>query len=871
MDSAPAAPLTSGQLIGPYQLVERIGSGGMGEVWSARDTRLDRMVALKFSSSRFSDRFAREARSIAALNHPGICTIHDVGPNYLVMELIEGVTLDRAIPKHGLRLAEALRYAVEIADAVSAAHAQGIVHRDLKPTNVMVTPKGRVKVLDFGLAKGAVSGSLEGAPDQDAATAIATPTTGQGAIIGTVAYMSPEQAQGLPVDARSDIFSFGVLFYEMLTGAKPFGGNTTVAVLAAVVNQEPRPAREIADLPPEVERVLGRCLRKSADRRIQTMVDLHAALVDLKEESDSGKLSTIGAPAAAGPSKRVAWVWPAIAVAAVIAAGAAWWGLRSTPPAPQLTRTVKITNYTGAQRDAALSPDGNQVAFSWSGERGGNWDIYVKLISESEPHRLTTDPAIDRFPVWSPDGTRIMFRRGDAVYTMSPLGGSERKLGGGLPFPPMLQTGGQMSWSPDGKWLAIPSQAGIVELPADGGELRAATATASALEKHYSPAYSPDGRTLAYFQCGASSVSCRIMLQPLGADGRPAGAARQLFEKPFRGGALTWTRDGRRLIFCASPHNGANGVLWQVNASGSEPPARLGPGFEATLGGVSLAGERLAFSVSSGGGQTWQASEGQPPQPLIRSAAWDFSAEFSPDGRRVVFQSNRAGEGDQTFTANADGSDVVQLTGKEILYASNPSWSPDGKWVVFPSQREDGNFDIVVIDASGGPVRRLTTGNNNLTPRVSRDGSRIWFVSNRTGRNEVWSVPFAGGAEVQFTHEGRRSPQESPDGKTLYTIDANLNLQARSTAGGADRQILSRVQAYAAVADGFYVVPAFATGETPKLHFVDLSGRDRFISDVPALFLQDRASVSVSPDRRRILFTSAPSLNTVIQMVEGFR
>jgi serine/threonine protein kinase len=305
MDPAPVAATAPGQLIGPYQLVERIGSGGMGEVWSARDTRLDRMVALKFSSSRFSDRFAREARSIAALNHPGICTLYDVGPNYLVMEFIDGVTLDRTIPKHGLRVGEALKYAAEIVDAVAAAHAQGIVHRDLKPGNVMVTPKGHVKVLDFGLAKAVVTGNLATASNQTD-TAIATPaTTGRGGIVGTVAYMSPEQAQGLPVDARSDIFSFGVLFYEMLTGAKPFGGNTTVALLAAVVNQEPRPVREIADLPLDLERLLSRCLRKSADRRIQTMADLHAALVDLKEESDSGKLSTVAGTAVARPSTRV--------------------------------------------------------------------------------------------------------------------------------------------------------------------------------------------------------------------------------------------------------------------------------------------------------------------------------------------------------------------------------------------------------------------------------------------------------------------------------------------------------------------------------------------------------------------------------------
>jgi serine/threonine protein kinase len=246
-------------MLGPYQLVEAIGRGGMGEVWSARDTRLDRMVALKFASSDFSERFAREARLIAALNHPNVCTLYDVGPNFLVMELIEGRQLDQVIPKSGLRLNEALHYAVDIADAVAAAHARGIVHRDLKPGNVMITPQGRVKVLDFGLAKLA---AIANGDDRENVTTIETSVSGEGTIVGTTAYMSPEQAQGLPVDARSDIFSYGVLLYEMLTGVRPFSGDTKAATLAALINQEPRLARELASIPAELDRLLTRSLRK---------------------------------------------------------------------------------------------------------------------------------------------------------------------------------------------------------------------------------------------------------------------------------------------------------------------------------------------------------------------------------------------------------------------------------------------------------------------------------------------------------------------------------------------------------------------------------------------------------------------------------
>ncbi len=850
----------------------------MGEVWSARDTRLDRKVALKFSSSHFSDRFAREARSIAALNHPGICTLYDVGPDYLVMELIEGRTLDQAIPAHGLRVSEALRYAVEIADALAAAHAQGIVHRDLKPSNVMITPKGRIKVLDFGLAKLAVSGSLATPAGQESATALVGPATGQGAIVGTVAYMSPEQAQGLPVDARSDIFAFGVLLYEMLTGAKAFQGDTTVAILAAVVNQDPRSAKELAELPPDLDRLVSRCLRKDPTRRIQTMADLHAALADLKDESDSGKLSAVSAGVAipAGRSRRNRWLWPLVAAAAVVLAGAAWWSSRGTPPVPPAVKIVRITNDAGRQLDAALSPDGNQLAFSWNGERGHeDFNIYVKLVGQSESLRLTTDPATDRHPVWSPDGKRIAFRRGDAVYTMSALGGSERKIGSGLPISSLFG-GGQMSWSADGKWLAVAADTGTFALPAEGGDAHPVTVSPAALERQYAPAFSPDGRTLAFLGCGASSVSCRIFLQRLGADARPDGPPRRLFDKPFRGGGgLAWTLDGRRLIFFGSPHQGGNGYLWQVSADGSEPPARLEPNVPATVSGVSIAENRLAFSLGLGGSQIWQVTEGGSPEPLIRSAVWDLNGSFSPDGRRIVFASNRSGDGDQIFAANADGSGAVQLTGAEVIFASNPSWSPDGQWVVFQNQREDGNFDIVAMDAAGGPLRRLTTGHNNTAPAVSRDGSRVWFVSNRTGRNEIWSVPFSGGDEVQFTFEGRRAPQESPDGRTLYSLDAGRTLYARDTAGGPERRIVPGVLAYAPVSDGLYVVrtPEAADAALPVLQFTDLSGgRVRVVSAVPGHYTLEKALVSVSPDRRRILYSATPAASmSVIEMLDGFR
>jgi Tol biopolymer transport system component/predicted Ser/Thr protein kinase len=855
-------------MLGPYQLVEAIGRGGMGEVWSARDTRLDRLVALKFASSDFSERFAREARLIAALNHPNICTLHDVGPNFLVMELIEGRQLDRLIPKSGLRLNEALHYAVDIADAVAAAHARGIVHRDLKPGNVMITPKGRVKVLDFGLAKLA---ALAKGDEGENATNIETSVSGEDTIVGTTAYMSPEQAQGLPVDARSDIFSFGVLLYEMLTGVRPFSGDTKAATLAALINEEPRPARELASIPAELDRLLTRSLRKDPNRRPQTMADLHVALLELKEESDSGRLSsTSGISAAAERSKWNAWRWVAGSAALLLVAGATWWVARRESPAQPQARTITVTNYAGRQGQPALSPDGTQLAFVWDGDRNGNQDVYVKAIGEADALRLTNDPASDLWPTWSPDGKRLAFRRGDSVYTRAVLGGSERRIGTGLSMPNALGTG-QMSWSPDGRWIAVPTTTGLFLLPAEGGELRAATTAGGAGALDRSAAFSPDGRTLAFFRC-EPDVSCRVFLQSLSASGTPEGPPRQRFKQPFRSGGVAWSRDGERLIFSGSPTASGLGSIWQVGVRTEDPPERLPLAGEVTLAGISAAGERLAFVRVLTGAQVWKVVNGRA-EPFIRSAGqiFDFAAAFSPDGRTIAFQSGRLGKGDHIFAANADGSGVVQLTGSDVTYAATPDWSPDGKWLTFSTQRDDGGFDIAVMESSGGPARPLTAGNDNERPVFSHDGRRVWFTSTRTGRSEIWSVAFEGGPETQFTSEGRMTARVSTDGRTVYYQDFSGNLYARQLAGGPERRIatdLAGRYAFTVVRDGIYLVRADKQGSNGVLYFADLAGQSgRVVSDLPGYWA---GGPSVSPDQRTILYSHYIP-NSVVEVMEGIR
>ena len=409
-----------GQTLSHYQITEKIGEGGMGVVYKARDTHLDRFVAIKvLPAEKVADpdrkaRFVREAKSASALNHPNIVHVYDIdqqdGIDFMAMEFVAGKTLDQLIPRKGLPLNEVLRIAVQVADALAAAHEAGIVHRDLKPGNILVGDDGRVRVLDFGLAK--LTEAIPETAETRTAASGDSPRTEEGTILGTASYMSPEQAEGRAVDARSDIFSFGSLLYEMVTGRRAFQGDSRMSALAAIIKEEPKAVREIVDdMPGEVERIIRHCLRKDPKRRLQHMDDVRSLLEELKEESDSGRLSPAAPEAPQVKGRRAAQVVGIVAVILLLAAGWYWFE-RSRPrveKAPLVA--VPLTSYPGNELTPALSPDGNQVAFSWNGEAQDNYDIYVQVIGAAGTVRLTSDPAFDWAPAWSPDGREIRFYR----------------------------------------------------------------------------------------------------------------------------------------------------------------------------------------------------------------------------------------------------------------------------------------------------------------------------------------------------------------------------------------------------------------------------------------------------------------------------
>ena len=479
-----------GKTIAHYQTLEKLGEGGMGVVYKARDTHLDRLVALKVlppekvADAERKRRFVQEAKAASALNHPNIITIHDIssenGIDFIVMEYVQGKTLDALLPRKGLRLNETLKLSIQMADALAKAHAAGIVHRDLKPTNVMVTEDGLVKVLDFGLAK------LTEVSESDESTRTMGDETKEGTIVGTVSYMSPEQAEGKKVDARSDIFSFGSVLYEMATGQQAFHGDSKMSTLAAILHKEPKPVSEVKeDLPRDLEKIINRCLRKDPSRRFQAMPDLKVALQELKEESDSGTLATTAVPQRA---RRRGAIWTVGLLALFCVVAVAIWFARSTSKAPTevpLT-AVPLTSYPGFESEPSFSADGSQVAFSWDGEKQDNQDIYLKLIGTEPPARLTTDPADDFSPAWSPDGRSIAFIRSlpgrkAAVFLVPPIGGTERKL---------AEIDGtvwwsSLAWSPDGESLAIAAMGsshepfGLLLLSIETGQKRRLTSPPS--------------------------------------------------------------------------------------------------------------------------------------------------------------------------------------------------------------------------------------------------------------------------------------------------------------------------------------------------------------------------------------------------------
>ena len=887
--------LAPGTKLGPYEIQSLLGAGGMGEVYRARDARLHRVVAIKVlpaqagSASERKQRFEREARAISSLNHPNICTVHDVGTTdnteYLVMELLEGETLASRLTRGTLPLERVLKHGIEVSDALDAAHCHGIIHRDLKPSNVFLTAHGEAKVLDFGLAKIGDEGRSE-MPTATAPESLTSP----GTTVGTVAYMSPEQARGEELDARTDIFSLGAVLYEAATGVLAFSGRTSALVFKAILDGAPVSVTRVNPrLPSKLDEIISKALEKERDLRYQSAAELRTDLRRLKRDSESGRLAVPKTRAAAkvGPTGRRIFKRALAGALIVLVALLTWW--ISRPAATQSgfppLAITPFTSYPGNVIAPRFSPDGNQIAFLWDrGERKG-FDVYVKIIGEGTPLRLTNASANIDGLAWSPDGHRIAFLRAGqsaGVFVVSALGGPERQLAA-IRFPGSWNLG--LDWSPDGKWLAVADKNateesfGIFLISPETGERRRLTNPANPFADDR-PSFSPDASMLAFARIRAG-LSSDVFVMPV-----RGGQARKISSLNADISGLDWTTDGKEIVVAALSREAGNRSLWRVAVLGSKSERLSQFGAAGTSWpSVSRRGYRLAYVQDSENSNIWQFRLGPTrrasgsPVRLISSTRAESGQSYSPDGKRIAFVSSRSGS-TQIWTCASDGTSPAQLTFMKANDTGTPRWSPDGRQIAFDSTAS-GLEGVYLISAEGGaPLSFVVDSSANAQPSFSRDSHWLYFTSDRSGTDEIWKVSVSGGQPVRVTAHGGRMPMEGPDGFLYYNRtpigqapSSELNgIWRMPVTGGEETRVLHQE-----IGEFFWTV------SNAGIHFLDRDGvrlnlllfepQSGHMTTVTALERPPfccNPDLAVSPDGRAILYSQIDSFARDIMLVENF-
>jgi Tol biopolymer transport system component len=778
-----------GSMLGPYRIDSLLGSGGMGDVYLAHDPRLDRDVAIKVLPEPLArdemarERLRREGLAGAALDHPFICKIYEIGEDnghvFCVMEYIRGETLSDQMRTGRLPLSESLRIAGEIAEAVEAAHASGFLHRDLKPANIMVTSTGHVKVMDFGLAKKFQSDQLTTTLTEQAAS-----LTARGAVIGTIAYMSPEQAAGKALDARSDIFSFGVLLYEMLAGQRPFRGATGIEVLHEIIKGAADP------LPPEfpagLRMIVEKALEKALSDRYQSMREVVIDLRRMARQKAEVAPAPASSPAEAGPAEQPVrrYLWIGVA-ALLLALPAVWWAAHRTDANAETTPAADIsivpfTTNGGYNGEATISPDGQTVAYV--SDRTGHFDIFLRQIGTTSDIPLTIGQGDNIQPAYSRDGRQIAFvssRAGNSaiyypgfdyplmggdIWVMTALGGTARRV---------AKDGNYPSWSPDGSKIVFVRHRGLlVEVPASGGEAREIKVSGN--PSVYYPAYSSDARWIFFESQGAG-------IQAVQATG---GQPQQIAS----GRHPVWD-DASQAVIYSDDREGKNHSLYSVPFSLKE--GKLGHARALTVGrgrdwqpAVSRDGKLIAYTAIqiSFNLETvpFDAESGRvlgAPRDLTTGNQVSYFMRFSPDGRSVAFQSSR-GAGQHIWRLDI-GSAPVQLTADPKFVESFPHWSPDGHTISFirhPVQSPNSK-SLWLMDADGANPRKIL--DDSQFARWLPDGSGILYNDSkrdlliyefRTGQSREISV---------LPDSNITMPMLSPDGNWIayqYATGANHNV-----------------------------------------------------------------------------------------------
>jgi serine/threonine protein kinase len=791
--------ISVGTRLGYYEVLAPLGAGGMGEVYRARDIKLGRDVALKIlpaalaNDADYMARFQREAHVLASLNHPNIVTIYEInnadGLDFIAMEYVRGKTLAHLIHNRRLLPGEALSYAVQIADALTAAHVVGLVHRDIKPANIMIcAANGNIKVLDFGLAKQTSTAEIGEFASTQTLDRDGEPQTTRGKVLGTVAYMSPEQVEGKSVDGRSDIFSFGSVLYEMVTGRRAFQGKTKMSILAAVLREEPKAASELVHgIPPELGEVIGLCLRKDLGRRLQTMADLKLLLENLRERSDAGKL---GQAAHAFERRSSRWRMVAGSLLLLCVLAATWWLGRSGVSAP-LVRLTRLTWDSGLTVDPVLSPNGELLAYASDRAGEGNLDIWVQPVSGGEPTRLTQDPADEESPSFSPDGSRIAFhsyRSGGGIYAVSALGGQER----------LIATGGQNPrFSPDSMWIVYwigepnyyaPSGK-VYIVPATGG--KPVQVQPGFADARY-PIWTPDGKHILFQGTRSaqeepdwwvarvgSEIQANDQAVKTGAFAvfRRKGISVYMGPGGFRGGQIVFSANESNAGIMINARSICQIPISTRSWKAADTLERLtfGTGLDAepfpsTGGRVVFASLRFANNIwllpIDGRGQA-----GTEMRRITEGDAYEATPSISHDGTKLVFTSGRLGNRDVWIKDLKTGREAA-LTSTPLDEAS-PVISGDGRKVAYTISGQ-ATQPIYVVDARlspGSSVPEKVCDDCGVPVDWSPDGSRIIYIYGQPGAVGSFSVATGRKARIaQSARYGIDQAQFAPDGAWISVL-----------------------------------------------------------------------------------------------------
>ena len=810
-----------GKTISHYKVIEKIGQGGMGEVYRAEDTNLSREVAIKVLPEQFTQdpkrlaRFEREAKLLASLNHPNIAAIYGLeeaeGVRFLALELVPGDTLQERVAKGPLPVEEALEVCRQIAEGVEAAHEKGVIHRDLKPANVKVTPEGKVKILDFGLAK-----AFEAEPpvtDISQSPTLTEEMTRAGVILGTAAYMSPEQAKGEAVDKRADIFAFGCVLYELLTGQRTFDGKTITETLGAIIHKEPDWAALPAATPWRIQELLRRCLTKDAHDRLRDIAHVRVE-VKLALYEPEGELPT-GVASVAQSVRRGWMVTVGLIVVGAVIMGLAVWILAPQPTRPVArfvvdTSATEPFSPTAGSRDLAISPDGTRIVYRSSA--GGGAHVYLRQMNQLEGRRLVGPQVGVSNPFFSPDGAWVAFSSQDdsSWKKVSGLGGPPVTL-----FPTGAAASRGASWGPDDTIIFARNtpNTGLSRGPAAGGDTEVLT-TPDAEQgevSHWWPEILPGGDALLFTivkGLGAENMEIAVLdlatreqkvLIRGGSNPQYAHTGHIIYGVEGTLRAVPFDLD--RLEVTGEPLPVLEGVMTDV--SGAVEFSLSADGSLVYVPGGSLQGMTLAWVNRQG--QATPLTDDLRPYGHVRLSPdgklattdigsgigldiWIYDVErkthtrltfegannrhpvWTPDGKRVTFDSDRSGDRELYWKA-ADGSDEAELLLTRGGAQVATSWSPDGQILAFEEQNATGDWDISLLPLEGDrtPVPFLDTPFTERGPMFSPDGQWIAYVSNESGRNEVYVQPYPNpGGKRQISTDGGVEPVWSADGRELF-------------------------------------------------------------------------------------------------------